>query len=161
VKRRRCFFSSAFARALFVYGAAAAGLLTSSAQAADRSFKLEAPVKNFRLPSFDEKGNRTTLIRGGEARYVTNHQIDIVDLNFSRFAGDGSTRIDTLLLAPAATVALEGNQIKLRGDQSMRLIRDEFEASGEQWAYDHAGKKIWIGKNVRVVFHSQLENLLK
>ena len=120
-----------------------------------------APVKNWKLASFNDAGFRIRLLRGSEARYINATQIDIVDLNFAQFYGDGSTRTESVLLAPTASVLIEGEKQQLRGDDSMRLIRDDLEATGEKWTYDHTGKKLIITQNVRVVFHAPLKDILK
>ena len=48
-----------------------------------------------------------------------------------------------------------------RGDQGMRLIRDDLEATGTQWTYDHAHKKVSLHGRVRIVFKAEVKNLIK
>jgi hypothetical protein len=133
----------------------------SAARAQSASIIANAPVKNFRLPSFNDQGHRITMLRGGEARYISNTQIDIVELNFAQFAGDGSTETTNLLLAPSATVFIqEKNRVLLTGQQSVRLIGDNLEATGENWTYDHKGQRLTMSKNVRVVFRTELKGIL-
>jgi hypothetical protein len=124
-----------------------------------------APVKNLRLPGFNDSGHRTSLIRAGEARYISQTHIDVLDLNFSQFAGDGSTQPVNLLLAPSATVTITGkDSYLLSGKQSVRLIAPKAEATGEDWTYQHHDKtdtgRLVMNKNVRVVFHTELKGLL-
>ena len=135
--------------------------LTSAHAAPAASVIANAPVKNWKLASFNDAGFRTRLLRGSEARYISDTQIDVVDLNFAQFYGDGSTRTDSVLLAPTASVFVEGEKQELRGADSMRLIRDDLEATGEKWTYDHTGKKLIITQNVRVVFHAPLKDMIK
>jgi hypothetical protein len=133
----------------------------SAARAQSASIIANAPVKNFRLPSFNDQGHRITMLRGGEARYISNTQIDIVELNFAQFAGDGSTETTNLLLASSATVFIqEKNRVLLTGQQSVRLIGDNLEATGENWTYDHKGQRLTMSKNVRVVFRTELKGIL-
>lgn len=130
----------------------------SSAQS---SIIANAPVKNFRLPSFNEQGNRIRFLRGGEARYISQTQIDITDLNFAQFEGDGSTDATNLILAPSATVSMSGkDRYVLSGKESVRLITEKAEATGEDWTYDYAGQRLILKKNVRVVFDTQLKGIL-
>ena len=128
---------------------------------AQSSVIANAPVKNFRLPSFNDEGHRTSLLRGSEARYASAHQIDIVDLHFAQFRGDGTTETNNILLAPSASVLMkEQNQIVITGRESMRLINKDLEATGENWSYDHADRRLIMNQNVRVVFHAELTGLL-
>jgi hypothetical protein len=128
---------------------------------AQSSVIANAPVKNFRLPSFNDQGHRTSLLRGSEARYASANQIDIIDLNFAQFRGDGGTETENILLAPSASVLLKENkQIVITGRESMRLINKNLEATGENWTYDHADRRLVMNQNVRVVFQAQLSGLL-
>ena len=132
---------------------------------ASSSVIANAPVKNLRLPGFNDAGHRTSLLRAGEARYISQTQIDVLELNFAQFAGDGSTETVNLLLAPAATVTIAGkNHYLISGKQSVRLIAPKAEATGEDWTYEHHDKsdhgRLVMNKNVRVVFHTELKGLL-
>jgi hypothetical protein len=49
----------------------------------------------------------------------------------------------------------------VRGSGRLRLISDDFEATGADWVYDHRQKKVSIRKDVRVVFHAQLQSILR
>lgn len=119
----------------------------------------EAPVVNFTLPNFNNAGFRTWLAKGDQARYVNQDQIDITGLNFTTFSGEAKSRVEMVFLAPTAT--LQPVQNVLRGAQSVRLIRDDMELTGEHWAYDHVRKKVSIDGHVRVVFQEQLTDILK
>jgi hypothetical protein len=133
----------------------------SAARAQSASIIANAPVKNFRLPSFNDQGHRTMLLRGGEARYISNTQIDVVELNFAQFAGDGSTESQNILLAPSATVFIKGeNRILISGKESVRLIGKNFEAAGENWTYDHTDQRLTMNQNVRVVFRAEIKGIL-
>jgi hypothetical protein len=143
-------------------GCLAALCLLPSSAPAQSSIIANAPIKNFRLPSFNEQGNRVQLLRGSEARYVSTTQIDIIEMNFTEFRGDGSTDPVNMLLAPSATVFVkEKNQVVITGQQSVRLIGNGVEATGENWTYDHNNNhRLILTKNVRVVFDAPLKGIL-
>ena len=83
-------------------------------------------------------------------------------MHFSSFSGDEKNLLHTTLLAPVATVRiLEKNHVVVEGDGSVRLIRDEVDATGEQWSYDHSNKRLSIRKNVHVVYRAVLKDILK
>ncbi|HEY9250635.1 MAG TPA: hypothetical protein VIO38_15955 [Rariglobus sp.] len=118
-----------------------------------------APIKEFRLPTFDKEGKRATFLRAGEALFVTPTQVDVKDMQFSLFTKDGTGAFDTLLLAPSATLLID-KQI-LSGHESVRLIRIDLEVTGEQWSYNHLEKRVLIGNNARVTFQDELRDIIK
>ena len=90
--------------------------------------KSSAPVKNFRLPTFNKEGMRTTFLRAGEAVIVSNTRIDVKDMNLTMFTNDDSGRIESVLLSPSATFLTE--QQIVSGKESVRFIRDDVEVAG-------------------------------
>ncbi len=121
--------------------------------------KSSAPIKNFRLPSFDKAGFRTSFMRADEAMIVSNTQIDVKKMNFTLFTTDGSGRIDCILLSPSAT-AYTDKQV-VTGQESVRFMRDDVEVTGEQWTYFHQEKRVLIKNNARVTFRDELKDIIK
>jgi len=119
----------------------------------------DAPIVNFRLPTFTPEGFRQWLVRGTEARLINSKEIDIRELTLTVFSGDVSDRIETMLLSPQAKVLAD--QQVASGTGSIRVINDTLEATGEQWTYDHREKRISMRKNVHVTFRAELKNLLQ
>ena len=117
------------------------------------------PAKNFILPTFTREGYYSMRLCGSEARMLTLRLIELDDMNLTVFSGDASNRVDSVLLSPIARVSLDEDIA--RGPVTIRLIRDDLDLTGEQWTYNHAKKSISIAKDVRVVFHSELKDLLK
>jgi len=116
-------------------------------------------IVNFRLPEFTPEGNRSWLVRGSEARYPAPGQIDIKGLNLSIFTGLPDGRVETLILSPFAQVLLTDKLV--RGSDTIRVINDNFEATGSDWNYNHREKKVSINKNVHVVLHTELKAILQ
>lgn len=121
--------------------------------------QVTAPARNWVLPLFTAEGYRSMIARGSEARAVSNHQFDVTDLNLTLFSGDAAMHIDTIILAPQATFLPD--EKRAHGEQSVRVIRDEVEASGTRWIYWHDQKKISLDGDVRVTFQAELKDLLK
>ncbi len=117
------------------------------------------PAKNFILPTFTPEGYYSMRLCGAEARLLALRLIELDDMNLTVFSGDAANRVDSVLLSPRARVSLDNDTA--RGPGAIRLVRDDLEVTGEQWTYDHAKKRISIARNVRVVFHSELKDLLK
>lgn len=135
-----------------------AAALTASAQVSTR-VSSDAPIVNFRLPTFTEAGHRAWLVRGSEAKLISAREIDVNELTMTVFSGDATERIRTMILSPVARLLPEEQVVF--GPSSIRVIDDEFEASGEDWRYEHQEKRVSIRKNVRVAFRAQLKSLLQ
>ncbi len=134
-------------------------LASATASAADTRFATDKPVINFRLPTFTPEGHRAWLVRGSEARFNGEDRIDIKDLTLSIFTGEADGKLDTLILSP--TAELRPGESLASGPGAIRVISDQFEATGTGWKYAHKDKRISIAKNVRVVFHAEFKDLLK
>lgn len=119
----------------------------------------DAPIVNFRLPTFTPEGYRAWLVRGSEARMISKSEIDVRELTMTVFTGDATDRITTILLSPEARVFPTTQTVS--GPSTIRVIDDEFEATGAQWRYDHREKRVSIAKNVRVTFRAELKDLLQ
>ncbi|HVW19996.1 MAG TPA: hypothetical protein VG838_12545 [Opitutaceae bacterium] len=116
-------------------------------------------VNQSTLPVFTKEGYRSLLVRASEMRFISQDRVDTTGLNLSVFTGDATERIETILLSPEATFLR--NENVARGEKSVRFIRDDFEASGTRWVYNHGEKRISLDGNVRVVFHAELKDILK
>ena len=90
---------------------------------------------------------------------IDSKRFDVVDLNLTLFSGDAASRVETILLSPAATF-LPDDKVA-QGEKSVRFIGDEIEASGTRWVYRHGEKKISLDGSVHVTFNAELKNLLQ
>lgn len=117
------------------------------------------PAKIFTSVTDTLEGYHSMRLCGSEARMLTLHLIQLNDMSLTIFNGDASNRVDSVLLSPIARVSLDNDTAY--GPGAVRYIRDDLELTGEQWTFDHAKKNISIARNVRVVFHSELKDLLK
>ena len=143
-------------RLLLVVGLAAAPALARDST----RISGDAPIINFRLPAYTTPdGYRAWLVRGSEARILGPNDIAIKELTLTVYSGDARNRVETVILSPAATVSPE-DQVAA-GDSPIRVINDNFEATGTGWRYEHKEKKVSISRQVRVVLHSELKNLLQ
>ncbi len=134
-------------------------LLPVAAMAATTQISSDKPVINFKLPTFTPDGHRSWLVRGSEASFASQNQINIKELTLSIFSGKADDKVDTMILSPTARV-LPAEAV-VTGDGTIRVINDEFEATGSDWRYAHKEKRVTIAKNVRVVFNTELKELLK
>ncbi len=121
--------------------------------------KSSAPIKNFRLPSFNKTGVRISFMHADEAVIVSNTRIDAKNMNFTLFNSDGSGRIDCILISPLATAYTDKQMVT--GPESLHFMRDDVDLTGEQWTYFHQEKRVLIKNNARVTFRDELKDLIK
>jgi hypothetical protein len=125
------------------------------------SVESNAPVKNFTLPTFTKEGYRAVLLRGNEALLVNPQRLDVTGMQLTMFTGDASNRVETVIVSPQASFFPDRNLA--RGEHGVRLIRDDAEMSGTRWSYtqDRTQKKVAIDGNVRVIFRTEIGDILK
>ncbi len=133
--------------------------VVAAAWAASTEIALDRPIINFRLPAFTPDGFRSWLVRGSEASFASQDQINVKQLTLSIFTGKAGDKVETMILSPTAVV-LPGEMVAT-GDNSIRVINDEFEATGSVWRYAHKEQRVTITRNVRVVFNTELKDFLK
>ncbi|MDI1336832.1 MAG: hypothetical protein PSU94_11685 [Lacunisphaera sp.] len=134
-------------------------LLPVAALAATTQVSTDKPVINFRLPTFTPEGHRSWLVRGSEARFSAKNQIEIRELTLTIYTGLVDEKIETMILSPAARV--QPDESLVTGPGTIRVINDDFEASGVDWRYIHKEKRVSINQHVHVTFHAELKDFLK
>ncbi len=135
------------------------GALLLWAGAASPQIEATAPGRNLSLPTFTKEGWRATLLHAGTARHVSPTQIDATDVIYTVFKAGPGGQVETLLTSPSATALTD--QEMLRGDQTVRLVRDNVEVTGAKWSFARHENRVFIGQDARVVFHTALHDLLK
>ncbi len=136
------------------------GLIASGTlHAAGPQVQANAPILNFSLPSFNEQGFRTMLVRGREAIVTSKTEARLRDMTLTVFSGDAAARVETVFVSPAATVRLDERVVF--GEESVRVVNDRFELLGTDWRYEHDAKRIVIRAGARVVFQTEVRDLLR
>lgn len=119
-----------------------------------------APATNWVLPIFtDKEGYRSLTARGSEVRQFAKDSITVTDLSITVFSGDAAARVETIFLSPLATFFPKDNRAS--GEKQVRVVRDDLEATGTRWSYDHARKRVTLEGDVRIVFNAEVKDLLK
>ena len=144
-------FSPKFLLWLFLPAAAAVG--------ADTSIASDQPIVNFRLPAFNAEGFRAWMARGSEARPAAGGQFDVTELTLTVFSSKADEKIDTVILSPSARINPSAETVV--GASTIRVINDEFEATGTDWSFAYKDKKVSIARHVRVTFRAELKPILK
>ena len=131
------------------------------AAAADPAPPRATPAWNWALPLFTNEGFHSMTLRGTEVHPVSSDRIDVVDINITTFSGDAGAQVESSLLSPSASFFL--HEYRASGDGPVRLIdySRNFEVTGEKWVYEYGQKKISIARNVRVIIHAALPDMLK
>jgi len=118
------------------------------------------PAMNWVLPIFtDKEGYRSLTARGSEVRPLGNDSVTVTDLNITVFSGDAASQVETVFLSPLAN--FNRNAKRADGDQSVRIVRDDLEATGKKWTYDHGQKRVTLQGKVRITFNAEIKDLLK
>ncbi|HTL66111.1 MAG TPA: hypothetical protein VL200_00475 [Lacunisphaera sp.] len=134
-------------------------LLPAAAAATTTEVSSDRPIINFSTTSWTADNHRAWLVRASEARNAPD-TIAVKELTLSIFPGKADNeKVETLILSPTATVHLAEDAVT--GPDAIRVINDEFEATGVDWRYDHRAKRISIGKHVRVAFNAEMKDILK
>jgi lipopolysaccharide assembly outer membrane protein LptD (OstA) len=107
----------------------------------------------------DKEGYLTGIFRGAQATPGPNDTLSIVDLYAQTYAGGEKPQFETALIAPLANFDPKRNRAS--GDKSVRIIRDDFEATATRWTYDHKEKRVTLDGDVRIVFNAELQDILK
>ncbi|MBM3872340.1 MAG: hypothetical protein FJ382_01145 [Verrucomicrobia bacterium] len=138
----------------------AGGLLAAlPLRAAGPQVQANAPILNFSLPSFNAQGFRTMLVRGREAVVASKTEARLRDMTLTVFSGDAAARVETVFVSPAATVRLDERVVF--GEESVRVVNDRFELLGNDWRYEHDARRILIRNGARVVFQTEIRDLLR
>lgn len=145
----KCFFS------LFLTAAVGVAAFAASTQVS-----ADKPVINFRFPNFTPEGYRAWMVRGSEGHYLPkDNRIEVKELTLSVYSGKSDDKLTTMILSPAATVLTEESVVT--GDSTIRVINDDFEATGTGWRYEYKTKKTLMKKNVRVVLQAEFKDFLQ
>jgi hypothetical protein len=132
------------------------GLLPTTVGGAD---PVPNPAVNWVLPLFtDLDGHRSMTLRGATVKPSGDSSVAVTDLNITIFSGDAAARVETVILSQEATFFPREN--RAAGQGGVRVIKDEVEVTGGDWTYDHAGKKVSIRRDVRVVYRAALRPML-
>ena len=134
--------------------------VSATVLAANTQISPDKPVINFSLPYFTPEGERAWLARGSEAFYLAKeNQIDVKELTLTIFSGKNDGKLQTVILSPFAKI--QPNESIVTSSSTLRVINDQFEATGLGWRYLHKDKKVIIEKKVRFSFHAEFTDFLK
>lgn len=137
------------------------GLLTTNlaAQAA-----LDAPLRNLRLPVFNEFGNRIWDLRAASARQLTEsaERFELSTVHLRVLVGDADGTLDTELFAPVAVVDLtDKNNRTVSGKGQLHVIGRAVELFGTDWICYADTKSIVVEHDVVITFTASLGNILQ
>lgn len=119
----------------------------------------DAPVSNFRLPMFGDDGLLSWDLRGQEARFVKENQIDLAGMRLSVYDEIQPGRVETLIISPQAIFFIESKEII--GNETITVEGDNFFAIGDNWRWLGDEKSVEIDGNVKVTFSENLSGILQ
>ncbi|HVS52525.1 MAG TPA: hypothetical protein VHD62_09230 [Opitutaceae bacterium] len=123
-------------------------------------FALGANGEKWTLRTFtDKEGYLTGIFRGSAVSPGPNNTLNVVDLYAQTYSGGEKPRFETALIAPVAN--FDAKEKRASGDKSVRILRDDFEATAVRWTYDHPQKHVTLDGDVRIVFNAEMPDILK
>lgn len=134
-------------------------LLGVMAAAAHGQLTPEAPIKNFKLPMFDNAGVKQWDLRGEEARYFNENRVDLYRMILEVFNTDGSGEVQVEISSPHATVF--PNEQTVTGEDAIRIVSKNFEITGRNFTWKGREQNATIREDVRVVFKTPIKDILK
>jgi len=139
--------------------AAIAALAATSLASAAPKVAASAPIKNFRLPTFNEEGFRRIMLRAAEARLPSPERIDLIEMELTLFTGLADEQIESMLAA--ASASFFPATLLATGTETVRLERSDITVTGADWSYDHNGQKVVINRDAHVIFRSAIGDIIK
>jgi len=137
----------------------AALALAAAALAGADEIQVGPPAHNWVLPLFTKEGYRQMTLRGDKVQPVTSDRVDISGMTVTVFSGDARAKVDSFLSSPSASFLI--NEKIAKGPGPVRLVRDDADVEGEGWTYVYNERKVLIARNVHVVFHAAMPDILK
>lgn len=119
----------------------------------------DAPVSDFRLPMFGDDGFLDWDLRGEEARFMKEEQIDLAGMRLSVYDELQPGRVETLIISPQAVFLIESNEII--GNETITVEGDNFFATGKNWRWIGEEKSVEIDGSVKVTFSENLSGILQ
>ncbi len=118
-----------------------------------------APAINWSSNLFTKDNFRSMTLHGARASFSATDEIDVTDLHLAAYSGDAANKVETVVRASSALFLPRQNLA--RGETGVQVTRDDLEASGIHWTYDHAQKKVSLTGKVRIVFNAEFKSILK
>ena len=138
----------------------ALALTLGALSASSADLAISPVVHNWGEAFFSAKeGYHTYTLRGSEMKPVGKQQVDVKDLSIIVWSGDALAKVDTTIVSPEATFLLDKKYAY--GKKAVRVVRDDFDVTGDDWTYDLAQKKVSIASHTRVVFKATMPDILK
>jgi len=121
----------------------------------------DAPLLNFRLPLFNEQGNRVWDLSSAAVRVLSidEKRFELTTVHLRMLAGDAASTLEYELFAPLAVIDVSARTATGKGQ--LHVIGRGVELFGDDWHCEAATKSIVIEHNVVVSFTGDLGNVLK
>ncbi len=117
----------------------------------------DAPVKNFKLPSFGSDGYRQWDLEGREGRYISEDEIAIVGLRLRTWSGDEELTQILEITSPNARIFPALNSAA--GSGLIHIVGPGYTVFGVGWVWNGETNAIAVEREVRVTFHEEIDIL--
>lgn len=117
-----------------------------------------APVKSFTLRKFTDQGVRAWDLSGGEAIFLPDQVIRVIDMQLSIFGTRGDGKPEMTLRSPLARIFIERHFGE--GEGFLLIEGDGFNVQGDRWEWHGQERKITIEDHARVTFDQAIDQIL-
>ncbi|MEM7671958.1 MAG: hypothetical protein AAF212_01325 [Verrucomicrobiota bacterium] len=118
-----------------------------------------APIRDFRLPKFNENGRLEWDLSGETGTYISREEVEVTGVLLRVFSDEAQPKEVFQMQSQRASVLLDKQQAQ--GFGSVYGVSEEFAISGEEWRWDATTDHLVIEQDVRVIFKLSLSTLLK
>lgn len=119
----------------------------------------DAPVQDFVLPLFGDDGYKVWELRGDTGKISEQELFQIKGMKLRIFEGGAEQRLTATIRSPNATVVLD-EKIAAGPDQ-LWVTAPQFSIEGVDWTWDGGKEMLTVRRNVRVIFKSEMADILK
>jgi len=119
----------------------------------------DAPVENFTLPLFDERGRRSWRLQADQAVYLDKGRARLIQFELRKYEPEAPGRDAYRMRAPEAVVRIE--QALAQSAGRVEIAGDAFTVTGADWIWQGKSNRFLINKDVRVVFSDAFLDILE
>lgn len=134
-------------------------LLATATAGLSVTIESSAPIINFQIPRFSPEGKQILLLKGAKGWRFSDGHYEIQDMFLHYFGTPKETGPATILKSGLARFHPDKQQAE--GEKGVEIHRGDIDMWGDRWTYDNNARKVVIDGHVKVIFPSQVGDLIK
>lgn len=114
-----------------------------------------APILEFKLPMFSEKGYKIWDLYGSEGHYLSENELEVFDIRLKTFSNNSNNTLEATFESHKAILALKMNQVS--SNEKITIKNPKYTITGIGWFWEGTSKKLTINTQVKATFQSSLK----